>query len=362
MRIATLSNAQVIHTRRWVEHFRARGHEVALWSLEPGPAALDARPLPRLPLPGFLRYPLAAGALRAQLERFRPDLVDAHFVPNYGLLGAVAGRGPLAVTAWGSDLLVAVANPLQRARVRFVLARAGLVLADSDNLGAAARRFCPRPERIRVVPWGIDLERFRDRGERTPRLLLSTRMHEPVYDIPTLLRAAQPVLERHADAFLAITGEGTLTPELRTIARELLPAARHRFLGRLDPDSLAGWLARADVYLSASRSDSTSLSLLEAMASGAIPVVSAIDGNREWVADGDGARLFAVGDVEDAARALERALGEPEWARAARARNRRVVEARADWNANMAEVESLFEALAAGRALPEPSGSEARPR
>ena len=80
MRIATLANAAVGHTRRWVEDLRSRGHEVGVWSLERGPAELGASPLPVSPLPGFLRYPLAAPALRAALARFAPDLVDAHFV------------------------------------------------------------------------------------------------------------------------------------------------------------------------------------------------------------------------------------------------------------------------------------------
>src|SRR4030095_2465159 len=86
VRIATLSNAAVGHTRRWVEHFRSRGHEVGLWSLEPAPAALPCFALPRAPLPGWLRYPLALPALQNALAAFEPDLVDAHYVPNYGLL------------------------------------------------------------------------------------------------------------------------------------------------------------------------------------------------------------------------------------------------------------------------------------
>jgi len=75
VRIATLSNAAVGHTQRWVEWFRGRGHEVGLWSLERGPDALGAHPLPSLPLPGALRYPFAAPALARALARFAPDVV-----------------------------------------------------------------------------------------------------------------------------------------------------------------------------------------------------------------------------------------------------------------------------------------------
>src|SRR5882672_7185054 len=147
MRIATLGNAALIHTQNWVEYFRGRGHEVRVWSLEPGPQALGAHPLPVWPLPGALRYPLAAGAARAAIRAFAPDVVNAHFVPNYGVIGRLVGWRPLVVT-----------------------------------------------------PWGSDLDRFRARSAREPELMLSTRMHEPVYDLPTVLRGAHRVLESRPGA------------------------------------------------------------------------------------------------------------------------------------------------------------------
>lgn len=358
MRIATLSNAAVVHTRRWVEHLRSRGHDVRVWSLERGPDSLGARSLPRAPLPGFLRYPLATPALARELRAFDPDLVDAHYVPNYGLLGALSGARPLSVAAWGSDLLVAGGrDPLQRARARFVLRRADLVIADADNLARAALALGARPATVRAVPWGVDRGRFAPAAEREPGLLLATRMHEPVYDIPTILRAAAGVLARHPHAFLAVAGDGSLLARHRRLAASLLPADRYRFLGRLAPADLAAWLGRAEAYLSASLSDSTSLSLLEAMAAGAVPVVSDIEGNREWVGDGDGARLFPCGDAAALERALEAVLADGAWRGAARARNAAVIAERGDWHRNFARIEAAFEALAAGRPLPDDPGA-----
>ena len=342
MRIATLSNASVIHTRRWVEHFRARGHEVRLWSLEPGPAELRAHPLPVVPLPGLLRYPLAVPALVRDLRAFAPDLIDAHFVPNYGLMGVLSGSRPVSVSAWGSDLLISGrSGPLRRLRAHFVLSRADLVIADADNLARAARELGGRAGRVHSVPWGIRVDRFRP-GERTPGLLLSTRMHEAVYDIETLIEGAAPIMARRADLELVIAADGSRRAALERRAAERLPAGRFRFVGRLEPDALAAWLGRADVYLSGSHSDSTSLSLLEAMASGAVPVVSDIEGNREWVSEGEGARLFAPGNAAALSRALEAALADAAWREVARAHNRRVVETRGDWTRNMAAVEHLM--------------------
>ena len=351
MKIATLSNAAVGHTQRWVSWFRARGHEVRVWSLEAGPPALGAEALPAAPLPGALRYPLATPALKRALAAFAPDLVDAHFVPNYGLLGALAGRHPLSVTAWGSDLLVkAPSHALQRARARFVLERADLVLADAENLAAAARSLGAPEERVHAVPWGVSRERFHARGPRTPGLLLGTRMLEPVYDVATLIRGVAPVMARHPHLRLELTGDGSLRAELETLAASLLPAGRYAFLGRVDPGTMAAKLAAAEIYLSASLSDSTSVSLLEAMASGALPVVSDLEGNREWVRDREGARFFAPGDAAGLGAALEDALADRAAAEAARARNLAVIAARGDEAVQMEKIERLFvEAVARRR-------------
>ncbi|NOT35181.1 MAG: glycosyltransferase [Candidatus Eisenbacteria bacterium] len=349
MKIATLSNASVGHTRRWVEHFRARGHEVRLWSLEPGPSELGAIELPNAPVPGALRYPLAAPGLARALAEFAPAVVDAHYVPNYGLLGALTGRRPLVVSAWGSDLLISgSADVLRRARSRWVLRRADLVITDARNLAAAAVRLGAPAERVACVPWGVDLTRFRPRGERERGLVLSTRMHEPIYDIERILLAFDRLLARHPQARLVVAGDGSMRPELERLAARCLPAGRYEFIGLLTPDVMSEWLARAEVMVSASRSDSTSISLLEAMASGAVPVVSDIEGNREWIDDGVEGRLFGPG-LESLVAALDVALTDATWRERAQARARKRVVAHGDLTRNMATIEAHFERLAASR-------------
>jgi glycosyltransferase involved in cell wall biosynthesis len=52
----------------------------------------------------------------------------------------------------------------------------------------------------------------------------------------------------------------------------------------------------ADVFISASHVDGSSLSIMEAMSCGAVPVVSNIPSNREWVEDGISGYLFEDGD------------------------------------------------------------------
>ena len=68
----------------------ARGHEFAR-------AVVDRRG-------GRGRHARLALDVVQAARRFRPDVVYAHFLVPAGLLGAIAGRAPLVVTAHGTDV------------------------------------------------------------------------------------------------------------------------------------------------------------------------------------------------------------------------------------------------------------------
>jgi glycosyltransferase involved in cell wall biosynthesis len=175
-------------------------------------------------------------------------------------------------------------------------------------------------------------------------------MHHPVYAIDTLIDAWPVVTQAIPGARCLVAGDGPLRSALEGRARRRNVAASVCFLGRQPQASLAQLLAGADAYVSTSLSDSTSLSLLEAMSAGAYPVVSAIDGNREWVTPESGS-LFPPKDVGALARALTRALIDPTRFDEARAHNRALIESRGDWNRAMDRVAERTTALAlAGRA------------
>jgi len=351
MRIAVLGNADALHTRRWAGILASRGHDVRVFSLERPPADAPAGGAPitviaGLPLPRVLRYPLAGRAFARALEAFDPDLVEAHYVPNYGFLGALVGRRPLVVQCWGSDLLVSAArSPLHAVRVRYALERADLVVADARVLGEAARAFGAPSERIAVVPWGADLTRFRLASFITASHVVSLRQLEPLYDVATLVEALPAVRARIPALTATIAGDGPERAQLEGRVRALGLSECVTFVGRVPHDRLAALLGAAAVYVSTSRSDSTSISLLEAMASGAVPVVSDIPGNREWLEEGRGGRFFPVGDATALATALVSTLEDEAFRQSARTRNRDKVETDGDWAANVARIEARYVAL-----------------
>ena len=109
-----------------------------------------------------------------------------------------------------------------------------------------------------------------------------------------------------------MAGDGILAEALRENAKEMGLAGIVEFTGELDQPDLAGLLRSADIYVSSSRSDSTSVSLLEAMACGAFPVVTSIPGNLEWITDGRNGLTFPPGDPAALATCLQKALADNE--------------------------------------------------
>ena len=354
LRMALLSDGRSPHTRRWARYFAEQGDELLLLSLE---AIVDspvaAQPLgPRL-RPAALATTLALPAARRALARFAPDLINAHFVPNYGWMAWLLGARPWVLSTWGSDVLVnPTRSPLHRWRARRVLRAADLVTSDADMLTAAIQALAGPGLPVITAPMGIDRALYESAAAAATapreRIILHNRNLEPIYDLPTVLRGMPSLLAAHPGWSLRLAGEGSQRAALERLAASLGLEGRVVFLGRLGRAELMAELQRAAIYLSASRSDSTSVSLLEAMATGAYPVLSDLAANREWVAGPPAAQYFPVGHADALAAALARAIALPaaELA-AARAANRATVAARAIWEENMAGLRERFLALAA---------------
>jgi glycosyltransferase involved in cell wall biosynthesis len=138
----------------------------------------------------------------------------------------------------------------------------------------------------RTVPNTIDVRLFpyRVRDPLEPRLL-STRNFEPIYNVACVLRAFACIQARHPRARLMLVGSGSQEAPLRALAREL--DLRHvTFAGRVPPLEMAGYYARADIYVQTPVTDNMPLSVLEAWASGLPVVTTRVGGLPALMTDG----------------------------------------------------------------------------
>ena len=343
MRILFLSDAATYHTPRWVNYFVDRGHRCYLVTLDEGfKTKAEEFFLQTKTLPDFLRYPLSLGKIRKIAAKIEPDLVNAHFVPNYGLIGALL-KFPLVISTWGSDVLISPGKSfLHKLRAKYVLSRADLVTVDAEVSAQTVCKLGVERGKVLVSPLGVEKSLLgqQERKEKPYLLILSNRRLEPLYDVATLLKAVPQVKkEVQREVRFVILGVGSQKDRLAGMARELKVEKWVEFKGVVSRETLWDYYRQSDIFVSTSRSDSTSVSLLEAMNFGLLPIVTDIPGNREWIGEGKNGFLFHVSDHRSLAERIIYAASEfSRWAEF-RERNAAIIRSRAVWEENMRAVE-----------------------
>jgi glycosyltransferase involved in cell wall biosynthesis len=287
-------------------------------------------------------------ALKGVLREVSPDLVHAGPLHQCAWLTALTGFHPLVSMSWGYDLMQdAERNAFRGWMTRFTLQRSSVMIGDCEPVRKQAIRFGMDRDRIVTFPWGVNLTQFKPGSssqEKTDGFtLLSVRSWEPVYGVDVIARAFVQVAQQYPDVFLVMLGAGSQAELIHNIFTEGGVLERVHFPGVVGQDNLPDYYRLADLYLSASRTDGTSISLLEAMASGRPAVVSDIPGNREWIQAGVNGWLFKDGDPEAMAESIKQAIQQREALDEMGAAARRIAEQRADWQKNFPE---LFRAYA----------------
>jgi glycosyltransferase involved in cell wall biosynthesis len=279
------------------------------------------------------------------LAETRPDVVHAGPVQGPALVTALAGFHPLVTMSWGSDLLrTAPRSPWMRQATRCALDQTDVFLGDCQTVADAAAGFGFPRERMVLFPWGVDLAHFSpENGREAGRALrsalgwadqfviLCNRTWAPLYGVDDLARAFAEAVRVTPRLRLLLVGDG---PQAGLIHAILDPLGdKVHFAGRVTQADLPAFYQAADLYVSPSHSDGSSISLLEALACGRPVLVSDIPSNREWVEVGVNGRTFRDGSVADLAESLVAMAYAPEVPHYGIA-GRSVAEARANWPEN----------------------------
>jgi glycosyltransferase involved in cell wall biosynthesis len=160
-----------------------------------------------------------------------------------------------------------------------------------------------------------------------------------------VIDAFAAVREALPDAALSVAGDGSDRTRLARLAAGGTAAARIDFLGDVDHARMPALLHGHHVYVSTSPADTTSVSLLEAMAAGLFPIVTDIPANREWIVDGENGRLVPPGEAMRLAVAIIDAWRDAALRARARGRNVEIIATRGRWEDSMRPVRDLFESL-----------------
>jgi glycosyltransferase involved in cell wall biosynthesis len=226
------------------------------------------------------------------------------------------------------------------------------VVAISDSTRDDLGRRGMDPDRIRVVPNGIDPDRYVPAGEadRYPRpTLLYLGRLKRYKRIDLILRAAARLRDAGLEARLLIAGRGDYERALRRKASRLgLGEDRVRFLGFVPEEEKLELLRRAWVHVLTSPKEGWGIVNLEAAASATPTVASDSPGLRDSVRDGRTGFLVPHGDVEALARRIRTLLGDPSLRRKMGAEGRRFA-IEHSWDRTAERLARAFTAAVASR-------------
>ena len=351
MKILYFSQNYSPHDHRFLNALSASGYKVCYLRLEDPKEKLELRSLPseveqlgvlnKDNSEDWMKYPRK---LRSIVGSEKPDLIHAGPVQKCAFLVALAGLHPLLTLSWGSDIL------LEADKTSFMTFATQYALNETDILAADCRAVLEKAasmgfplERTVQFPWGVDLDHFtktddslirKELGWQNNSVLLSLRSWEPLYGVDIIVKGFAIASRADPSLRLLLLGDGSQKDEIQTLIHDLHLEKIIHICGRIGQDTLPHYYHAADLYLSASHSDGSSVSLMEALACGLPAIVSDIPGNREWLGDGEAGWLFPDNNAGEMADCILRALKDHQVLTNKGTHARKLAESKADWSRN----------------------------
>lgn len=224
----------------------------------------------------------------------KPDIIHIHQVNRLAYFvsrTAAKLNIPIITTAWGSDvLLIPQKNAFFHFLVKQTLKRSAYVTADSKNMIFAMNQIV-KSEKYILLQYGIDpIE-----SSEKEKVIFSNRLHEPLYRIDSIINYFNDFQKKNPDWKLIVAGSGSETEKLKDQVEHLGLTESVKFVGWLQKEENRNWYSKATVYISIPESDGTSVSVLEAMSAGCIPVVADLPVSQEWITSGKNGIIEQIG-------------------------------------------------------------------
>lgn len=292
-----------------------------------------------------------APRVRHLLERFKPDIVHAHYATSYGTLGRLCRFHPYILSVWGSDVYDFPRRSwLHRKLFQENLAAADHLCSTSENMAAETQRYCNKP--VTVTPFGVDCDRFRPssvpENSEDEFVIGTIKALESPYGIDDLLRAFALLTTRYAGRKklrLAIAGDGSLRKSLERLAKDLGVIDKVSFLGQIAHSRVPQLLNTFSVFCALSLSESFGVAILEASACQVPVVVTNVGGLPEVVRDSLTGFVVPAKDVQAAANAVGKLIDQGSLCRDFGEAGRKFVLENFEWSENAKRMEDVYESV-----------------
>jgi glycosyltransferase involved in cell wall biosynthesis len=254
-------------------------------------------------------------AMRRVLERFRFDVIDAHYFYPDGVAAVMLGRRlakPVVISALGTDVNLIPGYRLPRRMILWAARHAGGMITVARSLKDRLVALGVPDGRIEVLRNGVDLRLFRpvDRETwrrklgftRTTLLSVGNLVTHKGHDLAIRALALLP------DMNLVVVGNGPERASLAALAEEQGLAERVTFIPVMPQEDLRHYFGAADALVLASSREGWANVLLESMACGTPVIASRVGGTPEVVTAPEAGVLMAERTPQALAAAARRLL------------------------------------------------------
>jgi glycosyltransferase involved in cell wall biosynthesis len=308
------------------------------------------------------RFNLTVRYLRRTINTWKPDIIHSLSMDKAGKLARLALQGistenrpKWVVSSYGNDICLDLFDAGKSENIKSILAECDGFIADCERDRQLAVSAGLKPGKLaldRAVPGpgGLDLDGFARLRHALPaarRLILVPKAFEREHANRTLV-----ILE----AFRILGNEflkdydihfNMCSGNVKAYLRQMPDWLQERVHchGMLPQDELFAQMGQARVVIAPSLIDGTPNVMLEAMAAGALPILSPIDSIREWITDGENGLLAHALYPDQVAAAVRRALLDDELFEKAQRLNWEIVCQRADRRVVRREVLEYYQHL-----------------
>lgn len=312
MKICFFADGESIHTIRWCKHFQLLGHQVHLITFKDVTIeniSIHYVSTDKISVKGGnWKVLLKFLKVKQIVQKINPDIFHAHYATSYGITGALAGFHPYIITALGTDVLISPKQSyLYKTLLKYAFSKADWITAMADHMKIAIQELGVDSSKISTIPFGIDPLVFNSKSRKLNNekfVITSTRNFENVYNIPHFLKAVAKVKNTIPNLQINLIGDGSQRSMIRDLIRDLNIEDITILFGKISQTRIAEILNQSHLFVSVSLSDGNNISLNEAMACGALPIVTNIPANTQWINDNENGFLVEINDVEILAEKL----------------------------------------------------------
>jgi len=293
-------------------------------------------------------YFKAIPLIKTLIEKYKPEIVHAHYATSYGLLAILSGVDELYLSLWGSDVyLFPKKSILHRFLFKFILRKSKYIFSTSEIMKVEALKYCDTD--INVIPFGIDVNKFFNNNffNESNQLTIGTiKGLEKVYGIDILIKAFKIILDRKKEQYnlkLLIVGGGSEEINLKKLVSSLELDNFIKFTGKIDYERIVEYHNQIDIFVALSLSESFGVAVIEASSCEKPVVVSNADGLKEVVENDVTGLIVKKNNPEHAAEAILKLVHNNELRKKLGNAGRDLVLKKYDWSMNLKEMIKYYE-------------------